>query len=269
MAAVALLGPGCGGLAGGLHGVDLPGGADLGDHPYELTIEFTDVLELVPQSLVKVNDVPVGSVTGIEVGPDLTALVTVRVNREVRVPADALARVRTTSLLGEKFVELVAPQAGGPAAPQIADGATIPLARTSRAAEVEEVLGALSLLLNGVGQIRTIATELNTALAGNEEEVKSTLRRFATLMEGLDDGEAGIVRPWRTSTPWPSRSTRRPTPSTWRWRAALGHRVRRQPARGPRQDAPGAPPTSAASAPRSSRPRSRARSSRSRRWRRC
>lgn len=190
LAAVALLGTGC----GGLRGVDLPGGADLGDDPYELTVEFADVLELVPQSLVKVNDVPVGSVTGIEVGPDLTALVTVRVNRDVRVPADALARIRTTSLLGEKFVELVAPH--GPAAQQIADGATIPLARTSRAAEVEEVLGALSLLLNGGGlaQVRTIATELNAALSGNEEEITALLGDLDELVGALDERRGEITR---------------------------------------------------------------------------
>ncbi|NMH94417.1 MCE family protein, partial [Pseudonocardia bannensis] len=66
---VSLLASGCGVLSGGLRGVDLPGGADLGDDPYEVTVEFSDVVDLVPQSLVKVNDVPVGSVTTIAVDP--------------------------------------------------------------------------------------------------------------------------------------------------------------------------------------------------------
>jgi phospholipid/cholesterol/gamma-HCH transport system substrate-binding protein len=192
----ALLLSGCGTL-GGLRGVDLPGGADLGDAPYELTVEFADVTELVPQSSVKVNDVSVGSVTDIRVGPDWTALVTVAVNGDVRVPADARARMRTTSLLGEKFVELVAPDApGGAVAPPIAHGATIPLARTSRAAEVEEVLGALSLLLNGggVAQIRTIATELNAALSGNEPEIRMLLDDLAALVGALDDRKTEITR---------------------------------------------------------------------------
>jgi len=33
----------------------LPGGADVGDDPYEVTIEFRDVLDLVPQSAVRVD----------------------------------------------------------------------------------------------------------------------------------------------------------------------------------------------------------------------
>ncbi|MEN3269573.1 MCE family protein [Pseudonocardia sp.] len=196
--AIALLTSGCGVLSGGLRGVDLPGGAALGSDPYRLTIEFSDVVDLVPQSLVKVDDVPVGTVTGITVGPAWTALVTVLVNRDVALPADAEARIRTTSLLGEKFVELARPQeAPGTLAPaRIADGATIPLARTSRAAEVEEVLGALSLLLNGGGiaQIQTISSELNKALTGNEPEIRALLGDLNNLVGALDDRKSEITR---------------------------------------------------------------------------
>ena len=189
----ALLTSGCGVLSGGLRGVDLPGGADLGDHPYKLVVEFSDVVDLVPQSLVKVNDVPVGTVTDISVGPNWTAMVSVSVNGDVPMPANAQARVRTTSLLGEKFVELLAPQN---AEGRIADGATIPLDRTSRAAEVEEVLGSLSLLLNGggVAQIRTIANELNQALAGNEPEIRKLLDDVDKLVGALDDRKTEITR---------------------------------------------------------------------------
>jgi phospholipid/cholesterol/gamma-HCH transport system substrate-binding protein len=193
-AAAVLLTSGCGVLSDGLRGVDLPGGAALGDHPYRLTIEFTDVIDLVPQSLVKVADVPVGTVSDIRVGPDWTAEVTVLVNGDVALPPDAQARVRTTSLLGEKFVELLAPQ--NAASGRIADGATIPLLRTSRAAEVEEVLGALSLLLNGggVAQIRTIANELNQALEGNEPEIRALLDDLNALVGALDDHKSEITR---------------------------------------------------------------------------
>ncbi len=194
-AATALLTSGCGVLSGGLRGVPLPGGADLGGNPYEVTVEFADVVDLVPQSLVKVNDVPVGTVTNIGVGPNWTALVTVLVNGDVRLPPDAQARVRTTSLLGEKFVELLAPP-GSAGTGRIAGGATIPLARTGRAAEPEEVLGALSMLLNGggVAQIRTIAKELNKALTGNEPEIRALLGDVDTLVGALDDKKTEITR---------------------------------------------------------------------------
>jgi phospholipid/cholesterol/gamma-HCH transport system substrate-binding protein len=193
LAATALLTSGCGLLTDGLRGVELPGGADLGDAPYEVTAEFADVVDLVPQSLVMVADVPVGTVRSIAVGEDWTAVVTMAVNGDVTLPANALARVRTTSLLGEKFVELLPPEA-----PQgvLADGATIPLERSGRAAEVEEVLGALSMLLNGggVAQIRTIAAELNTALEGNEPQIRALLDDVDVLVGALDDRRTEITR---------------------------------------------------------------------------
>jgi phospholipid/cholesterol/gamma-HCH transport system substrate-binding protein len=193
--AVCLVTSGCGVLSGGLRGVDLPGGADLGDHPYSVTIEFADVVDLVPQSLVKVDDVPVGAVSSIAVDPATwDARVTVDLNGDVKLPANASARVRTTSLLGEKFVELAAPAQG--ATGTLANGADIPVGRTGRAAEVEEVLGALSMLLNGggVAQIKTISTELNDALRGNEPQIRSLLANLNTLVAGLDSRKGEITR---------------------------------------------------------------------------
>ena len=136
---------------------------------YRVTVEFADVLDLVPQAAVKVDDVTVGSVEKIWL-----AGWTARVAAAAR---DATSSCRPTR----------APPCGRPAcsarstsrSPRptdraargtLADGDLIPLARTRRAAEVEEVLGALSLLLNGGGlaQLQTINRELDTALAGRE-----------------------------------------------------------------------------------------------------
>ncbi|MGH3838033.1 MAG: MCE family protein, partial [Pseudonocardiaceae bacterium] len=61
---------------------------------------------------------------------------------------------------------------------------------------VEEVLGALSLLLNGGGvdQIRTIATELNAALSGREPQLRALLEDLNTLVSGLDARKSEINR---------------------------------------------------------------------------
>jgi phospholipid/cholesterol/gamma-HCH transport system substrate-binding protein len=189
------LASGCGVMTSGLRGVNLPGGADLGDKPYGVTVEFADVVDLVPQSLVKVADVSVGSVRSVTLDPKTWhALVTVDINGDVQLPANAVARVRTTSLLGEKFVQLGAPDSG--AAGKLSDGATIPIDRSGRAVEVEEVFGSLSLLLNGggVGDIKTIATELNKAVKGNEPEIRSLLTNLDTLVKALDSRKGDITR---------------------------------------------------------------------------
>ncbi|MER5945326.1 MCE family protein [Streptomyces sp. NPDC001904] len=179
---------------GGLEDVPLPGGADLGAHPYTITADMKDVLSLVPQSAVKVNDVAVGRVTDIELaGKDSwTARVTMRINGDVKLPADAGARIEQSSLLGEKYVQLVEPDNG---TGTLHAGARIPVARTGRNTEVEEVFGALSLLLNGggVNQLKTITQELNQAVGGRETQVRSTLRRVNTLVTDLDDHRGDIT----------------------------------------------------------------------------
>ncbi|WNV90913.1 MCE family protein [Umezawaea sp. Da 62-37] len=196
LASAALL-AGCG--SGGFDGVytmPLPGGADLGDRPYRVKVRFKDVLDLVPQAGVKVDDVAVGKVEGIDLAPDgWTAEVTVAVNGDVVLPANSVAKLRQSALLGEKYVELAKP-ASGTDQGRLADGNVIPVDRTNRNPEVEEVFGALSLLLNGggVAQLQNISRELNTALEGNEPEIRSLLTNVNTLVTELDGHKAEITR---------------------------------------------------------------------------
>jgi phospholipid/cholesterol/gamma-HCH transport system substrate-binding protein len=185
---------GCG--FSGIYDIPLPGGADLGDHPYTVKADFRDVLDLTPQAAVKVNEVPVGSVESIALTKDgWNAEVTLRVNGDVQLPANALANLRQSSLLGEKYVELSAPP-DSPAPARLADGAVIPLARTNRNVEVEEVLGALSMLLNGGGvdQLNTITKELSNATAGKEPDLRALLRNANQLVTNLDAQSANITR---------------------------------------------------------------------------
>jgi phospholipid/cholesterol/gamma-HCH transport system substrate-binding protein len=180
----------------GMYDVPLPGGADLGAQPYRVVAEFTNVLDLVPQSGVKVNDVAVGAVERVELAEDgRTALLTLAVNGSVELPANAVARLRQTSVLGEKFVELGPPRLGTPMG-KLRDAAVIPVERTERGTEIEEVFGALSLLLGGGGiaQIKTINRELNDALGGNETAVRSLLSNLDEFVTGLDGHRAEISR---------------------------------------------------------------------------
>jgi phospholipid/cholesterol/gamma-HCH transport system substrate-binding protein len=189
-----LLLAGCGGFRGA-YSLDLPGGADVGDDPYQVTVQFLDVLDLVPQSGVRVADVPVGRVDGIELGDDWTAEVTLTVNGDVDLPANAVAMIQQSSLLGEKYVELAAPGDQDPVG-ELEDGAVIPLERTNRNVEVEELLGALSLVLNGGGlaQLQTISQELGQAMEGREDAIRNTLDQLDVLIGGLDEQKAEINR---------------------------------------------------------------------------
>ena len=159
----------------------------------QVTVQFEDVLDLVPKSTVKVNDVSVGQVKDIELD-GYHAEVTLELRNDTELPDNAIAEIRQTSLLGEKFVSLSAPEAGASDQP-LGDGDVIPLDRTGRNPEVEEVLGALSLILNGggVAQLKTIAQELNKAVTGREDDVRSVLSQIDTFTGSLDTNKAQIV----------------------------------------------------------------------------
>jgi phospholipid/cholesterol/gamma-HCH transport system substrate-binding protein len=176
-----------------VYSLPLPGGADLGDEQYSVKVEFRDVLDLVPQSSVKVNDVTVGKVTDIDVD-GYQAEVTLALRGDVELPDNALAEIRQTSLLGEKFVSLK-PPATAASGNKLSDGDLIPLANSGRNPEVEEVLGAMSLLLNGggVAQLKTISAELNKAFEGRESDVRSVLNQLDTFTAQLDENKQDII----------------------------------------------------------------------------
>ncbi|MDQ1733206.1 MAG: phospholipid/cholesterol/gamma-HCH transport system substrate-binding protein [Pseudonocardiales bacterium] len=186
----------------GLYTAPLPGGADLGSHPYRVLVDFANVLDLVPQSSVKVNDVTVGRVEKVTL-IDWHARVQLVVNGDVQLPANAYAQIRQTSLLGEKFVSLSYPPSGEVSDPvSLADAAhagyaypLIGINRTGATPEVEEVLGALSLLLNGGGleQIKTITHELDQALSGHTQQLRDLLSQAKTFSTALNSQRGRIL----------------------------------------------------------------------------
>ncbi|MGH3738266.1 MAG: MCE family protein [Micromonosporaceae bacterium] len=185
------------GLAGcaeeGSSPIPLPGGAPRGDF-YTIQVDFDNVLDLVPEASVKVNDVSVGSVERIRLhGWD--ARVTLRLEKKVKLPDNAVAALRQTSLLGEKFVALEPPP-GEKAKDLLGEGDLIPLSRTRRSVEIEEVLASMSLILNGGGleNLKTISKEVGNALEGREDELKGTLHELNDFVGGLDDQKEDIVK---------------------------------------------------------------------------
>jgi phospholipid/cholesterol/gamma-HCH transport system substrate-binding protein len=177
----------------GAYDLPLPAGVDVGEQPFEVTAEFRDVISLVPKSEVRVDDVAVGQVTDVA-RDGWHAEVTMLLQKDVRLPDNAIADIRQTSLLGEKYVALMPPAT----VPQgrLSDGDHIPLSRTGRNPEVEEVLGALSLLLHGGGiaQLQTISRELNAVMDGRQERLGVVFRELDTLISSIDEQRGQIFR---------------------------------------------------------------------------
>lgn len=193
LAATALVAAGC---SANLEDYTLPGGADVGDDPMTLRVQFEDVLDLVVQSSVKVNGLDAGRVTDIGLAEDgWTAEVALELRDDIVLPENSRASIQQTSLLGDKFVQLTPPDEVEPAG-QLSDGDVIAREDTRTATDIEQVLGALSLLLNGggVNQIQPIIEELRALTEGRESELTDTLRSADELVSGLNRQRESITQ---------------------------------------------------------------------------
>ncbi|MFF0546225.1 MCE family protein [Nocardia thailandica] len=189
--AVALGATGC--QWDGLNSLPMPGSEGTGAGAYKVRIQMPNVTTLTRNSPVRVDDIAVGTVTGIEV-EGWHALVTVSLNPDVRLPANAVAKIGQTSLLGSNHLELAAPT-GEPAQGQLRDGDLIPLDRAGAYPTTEQVLSSLSVVLNGGGiaQLETITTELNNMVDGRAGEIADLIPQLATLTTGLDKQTGDII----------------------------------------------------------------------------
>jgi phospholipid/cholesterol/gamma-HCH transport system substrate-binding protein len=155
---------------------------------------MADVTNLVPNAEVKVDDVTVGTVLRIGMR-NWRADLTVGLTSNVKLPANAIAKIGQKSLLGAEYLELSRPQAE-PEQGELKPGDTIPLSRTGRYPETEEVLAALSVVLNGgsLGELKTITTELNTAFGGREPAIRDLIGNLNHFTATLNSQQDNMVR---------------------------------------------------------------------------
>jgi phospholipid/cholesterol/gamma-HCH transport system substrate-binding protein len=82
-------------------------GAMVGGSTYDLQARFTNSGGLNPGSNVIVAGVRIGRIKSIQLNPkDFSAVVTFSVRDEVKLPADTIASIKTTGLIGDKFLAL-------------------------------------------------------------------------------------------------------------------------------------------------------------------
>jgi phospholipid/cholesterol/gamma-HCH transport system substrate-binding protein len=175
---VALAISGCGWR--GLNSMPLPGTQGHGAGAYTVAAEMPDVENIQQNSRVRVGDVTVGRVTKVE-RQGWHALVTMRLNGDVHLPATLTAIVGQTSLLGSLHIEL-APAPGVPPTGTLHDGSLIPLSAAGAYPSTEQTLTAISMLLNGggIGQIQDITEAFSIALAGRDTDLRDLISQLET-----------------------------------------------------------------------------------------
>ncbi|MEU6587573.1 MCE family protein [Nocardia sp. NPDC046763] len=177
----------------GLNSVSMPGAPGTGAGAWHVRVQMPNVTTLTRNSPVMVNDVAVGSVTGIEV-ENWHALVTLSLDKGVTLPANAIARIGQTSLLGSNHVELAAPT-DQPAQGRLQDGDLIPLDRAAAYPTTEQTLSSLSVVLNGGGisQVETITKELDATFKNRTDAIRDLLPQLNQLTTTLDKQTADII----------------------------------------------------------------------------
>lgn len=183
---------------GGLNSLDMPGTAGHGKGSYTITVELPDVATLPQNSPVMVDDVTVGSVSGIDAvqRPDGTfyAAVKVSLDGDVDLPENSTAKVAQTSLLGSQHIDLAPPvdQAGQG---KLREGSNIPLARAGRYPTTEEVLSSLGVVVNkgNLGALQDITDEFYTAVAGRTGQFAELIPRLAELTSSLEQQTGDII----------------------------------------------------------------------------
>lgn len=148
----------------------------LADDDIELTATYDEVGDLVERAHVRFGDVPVGTIADIRLTEDHRAEVTMRIDEDAELPGRAVAVLRMTAVLGERYVDLVPePDEGA----EVVDGADLP-AHFEKDIELvveagSDLLGALS-----VGHVaRTIEVGHRTFDGRGE--------RFGELLDELGD----------------------------------------------------------------------------------
>ncbi|WP_084532095.1 MCE family protein [Nocardia miyunensis] len=196
-AAMALIGGLALGAAGcewqGPNSLPLPGTVGGGTGSYTVKIEMPNVTSIQRNSRVRVNDVTVGNVTDVQL-VGWHAQVTVTLNRDVHLPANATAKIGQTSLLGSLHVELAAPL-NEPPVGELKDGSVIPVDHASTYPTTEQTLASLSTVLNGGGlaQLQEINNQTNAALSGHEKEVRDLLTQTNTFSSDLNAQSNDII----------------------------------------------------------------------------
>jgi phospholipid/cholesterol/gamma-HCH transport system substrate-binding protein len=177
----------------GLNSLPMPGTQGGGPGSFVIEAQLPDVGNIQQNSRVRVADVTVGNVTKIE-RQDWHALLTIRLNGDVNLPANATAKVGQTSLLGSLHIEL-APPTDEPPQGRLHEGSLIPLKNAGAYPTTEQTLAAVSLLLNGggIGHLQDIVQTFSTAFRGREQDLRSLIEQLDRFVANLNDQTGDII----------------------------------------------------------------------------
>ncbi len=166
--------------------------------PKRITADFASATGIYPGDDVRVLGVKVGRIAAIE-PTGAQARMTLDVDSDVPIPADAKAVIVAQNLVSARYVQLA--PAYETSGPTMGDGAVIPIDRTAVPVEWDEVKTQLMQLATDLGPTSgTSSTSVSrfiesaaSALQGNGEKLRNMLAELSGVGRVLADGSGNIV----------------------------------------------------------------------------
>jgi phospholipid/cholesterol/gamma-HCH transport system substrate-binding protein len=177
----------------GVNSLPLPGAVGRGADANVYHVEVANIGTLESNSPVMIDDVVVGSVGKMTLhGWHIDLEVAVKPG--VVVPANAVAAIGQTSLLGSMHLALDPPAGQAPSG-RLTPGATIGLNSSSTYPSTEQTLSSLAAVVNGggLGQIGDIIHNFNAALSGRQDAVRDLITRLDTFVGTLYQQRDNII----------------------------------------------------------------------------
>jgi phospholipid/cholesterol/gamma-HCH transport system substrate-binding protein len=159
------------------------------DHPggYVVYAEFRDASGIRPHSYVKVGAVPAGLVVNMSVTPRDTAMVKMRLDSGAApIGTGATATIRPANLLGEMYIDL---NPGNLARP-VPSGTLIPISRTGRPVQLDQILDTLDPTTSGA--LRVLINEAGVGMAGRGADFSSLLSQLPPAFDQLRQFVASV-----------------------------------------------------------------------------
>jgi virulence factor Mce-like protein len=177
----------------GIANVPMPGGPGTGAGSYTIYVQMPDTLALNDNSRVRVADVFVGTVRAVKLTNWVPTL-TLSLNKSVKLPKNATAKIGQTSLLGSQHVELAAPP--NPSPELLKNGDTIPLKHSSGYPTTEQTLASFALILRGGGipNIEVLQNEVYNIVNGRADEIRAFIGKLDTFTNQLNQQRDDITR---------------------------------------------------------------------------
>lgn len=147
---------------------------------------FTNITGLETGNFVRIAGVEVGKVGDIRLNGDSTVTVEFSADDSVVLTEGSRAAIRYDNVIGGRYLAL---EQGAGSVQRLANGATIPVSRTTPALDLDALIGGFRPLFRALDpdQVNALSGQLLSALQGQGATVASFLSNTAALTNTLAD----------------------------------------------------------------------------------